>query len=374
MNTHHLPLFYLFNALRRLGWTLGIDEYLVAVKLLTSGIIVGNSEADKELETLCSWLWAKSPEQKLIIHQLCQQLRSNNQIELPDISPEPTPPPVPISDSEITEEQPPLIPRRRNLETKLPDYTIPLSEDPQEYAIAVRSREIEDNDPIALPHSFTFRQEYFPVTQRQMKQSWRSLRRMVREGKAEELDIDATITKFSQEGILSEPVLQPRRINRTDLILFVDQQGSMVPFHFFSRQLVETAQRGGKLRKADIYYFHNCPGAEVFQQPNLFEKKSLTKILASLDNRAVALIISDGGAAREHKDRDRIEQTQQFIQTLKGAVRYCAWLNPMPSNTWENTSAAIFAEMIPMFSLNRSGLNNAIAVLRGRYFKGERPS
>ena len=94
--------------------------------------------------------------------------------------------------------------------------------------------------------------------------------------------------------------------------------------------------------------------------------------MASLDNRAVALIISDGGAAREHRDRDRIEQTEQFIQNLKGAVRYCAWLNPMPSNAWENTSAAIFAEMMPMFSLNRSGLNNAIAVLRGRYLRGER--
>lgn len=373
MTNHHLPLYFLFNALRRQGWTLGIDDYLTAVEILKTGIIVGNSQA-KELEQLCSWLWAKSPEQKEIIYQICQQIKNSYQVELP--TPEAktvTIPSQPPQKTKIPPLVPPRIFPRQKIEPIVKDYTIPLSEDAQEYAIAAKLKDIEESETSTSSRSFILRREYFPVTPRQMKQSWRSLRRLVREGKPEELDLDATIAKISREGILSEPILQPRRINRADLILFVDQQGSMVPFHLFSRQLVETAQRGGKLRQADVYYFHNCPGSYVFEQPNLFNRKSLTDIWGSLDNRAVVLIVSDAGAAREHYDSQRIEQTQKFIQQLKKAVRYCAWLNPMPAETWQNTSAAVLSQFIPMFSMDRQGLNNAIAILRGRYVKGEIP-
>ncbi|EAZ90087.1 VWA domain-containing protein [Crocosphaera chwakensis] len=374
MNPHHLPLYYLFNALRRQGWSLGIDDYVTAVKLLETGIIVGNSRIGEEtekrdLEQLCSWLWAKSPQQEEIIYQLCQQIRVNYSVKLPFLDsvtkvPETTKnkdkPQVP------QKKEPPLLPPRRLFQSEIEkDYSIPLNQPTGEVAQAVKLTELDD-DSQKSHRSFVFLREYFPVTQRQMKQCWRSLRRLVREGKPEELDIEATIHKVSQIGIFTEPVLRPRRTNCSDLILLVDQMGSMVPFHYLSRQLIETAQRGGKLRKTDVYYFHNCPRDYLFQEPSLFEKMSLTDVFANLDNRAVALIISDAGAARHHYDRDRIEQTQTFLKQLRTAVRYCAWLNPMPRDTWEQTSASVIAQFIPMFSLSRNGLNAAISVLRGR--------
>lgn len=101
--------------------------------------------------------------------------------------------------------------------------------------------------------------EYFPVTRRQMKQNWRYLRRPVREGIPTELDIEATVNQIGQQGVLLEPVLLPPRINQSELLLLIDQDGSMVPFHSLSRRLAETAVRGGRLGKAGIYYFHNCP-------------------------------------------------------------------------------------------------------------------
>src|SRR5579883_685578 len=60
--------------------------------------------------------------------------------------------------------------------------------------------------------------EFFPITRRQMKQRWRYLRRFVREGAPTEVDIDATIRRVGQQGLLLEPVLVPGRINRTELI------------------------------------------------------------------------------------------------------------------------------------------------------------
>ncbi len=45
-----------------------------------------------------------------------------------------------------------------------------------------------------------------------------------------------------------------------------------------------------------------------------------------------------------------------------------AWLNPMPRNRWEKTTAEDIARIVPMFSVNREGLNDAVNILRGHPF------
>jgi len=59
--------------------------------------------------------------------------------------------------------------------------------------------------------------EYPPLTRRQMKQSWRYLRRMLREGVPTELDVEATIKRISRQGVLLEPVIVPRRVPEFDV-------------------------------------------------------------------------------------------------------------------------------------------------------------
>ena len=226
--------------------------------------------------------------------------------------------------------------------------------------------------------SYRLRQDYFPLTQREMKQCWRFLRRPIREGIPTELDIKGTIAKVSQEGILTTPVLRPRRINRADLMLLVDQKGSMVPFHPLSRQLIETAQRDGKLRQANVHYFQNCSEYDeseqsyiLFQQPTLFQPVLLKNLFTTVNHRTAALIISDAGSARGWFDGDRVKKTEQFLEQLTKSVRYLAWLNPMPDEYWRGTSAEAISQLIPMFPLSRRGFNNAIALLQGRYLGGQ---
>jgi hypothetical protein len=211
-----------------------------------------------------------------------------------------------------------------------------------------------------------------------MKQCWRFLRRPIREGIPTELDIKGTIAKVSQEGILTTPVLRPQRINRADLMLLVDQKGSMVPFHPLSRQLIETAQRDGKLRQANVHYFQNCSEYDdseqsyiLFQQPTLFQPVLLKNLFTTVNHRTAALIISDAGSARGWFDGDRVKKTEQFLEQLTKSVRYLAWLNPMPDEYWRGTSAEAISQLIPMFPLSRRGFNNAIALLQGRYLGGQ---
>ncbi|MBW4446633.1 MAG: hypothetical protein KME38_07085 [Spirirestis rafaelensis WJT71-NPBG6] len=210
--------------------------------------------------------------------------------------------------------------------------------------------------------------DYFPVTRRQMKQSWRYLRRLVREGPAIELDVEATVSQIGQQGILLNPVLVPRRVNRTELLLLIDDDGSMVPFHALAERLVETALKGGRLGKAGVYYFHNCPVDYLYRDRTHSQAESLKAVLEQLiKSRNVALIFSDAGAARGGLSAERIELTKDFLQQLHSSVRYVAWLNPVPRSRWATSSAGAIARFVPMFEVTRQGLDDAINALRGHH-------
>lgn len=215
---------------------------------------------------------------------------------------------------------------------------------------------------------FLLATDYLPVTQRQMKQSWRHLRRMVREGDATELDVEATVQRIAHDGMLLNPVLVARRTNRTELVLLMDQDGSMVPFHSLSARLVETALRGGRLGKAGAYYFHNCPVEYLYNDPMHQEAEPIEEVLRGFQrDRTAVLIFSDAGAARGGLNLERAELTATFLQQLKQQVRYVAWLNPMPKPRWNTSTAREIALHVPMFEATRQGLDEAIDALRGRH-------
>ncbi|MEM1393619.1 MAG: putative Ig domain-containing protein [Cyanobacteria bacterium P01_C01_bin.38] len=209
--------------------------------------------------------------------------------------------------------------------------------------------------------------EYPPLTRRQMKQSWRYLRRMLREGVPTELDVEATVDSISKQGVLLEPVIVPRRVNRSKLLLLLDLDGSMMPFQNLSNQLAETARKGGRLENTDIYYFHNCPIDYLYRDRYYQMAEKIDDALTCPSSHyTAALLFSDAGAARGGLNPERVEVTAQFLEQLKQQVRNIAWLNPMPRYRWFGTTAGQIAQFVPMFELSRQGLHNAIAVLRGQ--------
>ena len=250
--------------------------------------------------------------------------------------------------------------------TTLPSESFPNLEDEVQVAQAIRQVASENKE--ILGNSFLFSTDYLPVTQRQMKQMWRHLRRLTKEGIATELDVEATVNQIGCYGIMLEPVLSPVRVNRTELLLLIDQDGSMVPFHSLSVRLGQTALRGGQLGAAGIYYFHNCPVGYLDHDPLHQQAESIENVFAHLrQDRVVALIFSDAGAARGGLNSERIKLTKTFLKQLKQHVRYVAWLNPIPKKRWLGTTAGEIAELVPMFEATRVGLDSAINALRGRH-------
>ncbi len=354
MKLEELPLLDIFNSLRsRHGLPLGVEEYLVVVRSLEAGFGISNKQ---ELEQLCCMLWAKSEEDNRLIRRLFGEMWKQSDSPTQENSQS-------SSIEKLTFEEPSIDELLPDLET-----TPTITPEPVQAVQAVRSsrgdREMKRSRYMLLT-------EYFPVTKRQMKQCWRYLRRPVRQGVLTELNVEATVAKIGREGILLQPVMMPPRTNRTDLVLLVDQEGSMVPFHDLSRQLVETAERGGRLRTTNVFYFHDYPDEYLYRHPAMLDAKAFAEVFEEIGERAVVLIVSDAGAARGNFDQERVDSTKAWIEKLQQSVRYFAWLNPMPTECWRQTTAGEIAHFVPMFEMSPQGMNTAISVLRGRYIAGE---
>jgi uncharacterized protein len=372
MNPDELPLLDLFNRLRDHGLPLGITEYTSVLRAIRAGFGIESRQA---LAQLCCTVWTKSDEEVRLFHRLFDQMLAQHLARPSEPEHPGSLPPVdevPADETPLltSTAKPPQIMPSPATPTPLPTIPMNLEDEPVQVVQAVRRR-VSDNWLLSRPR-FSQLTDYFPVTYRQMKQSWRYLRRLVREGPPVELDVKATVERIGREGILLEPVLVPRRSSRAELVLMIDQDGSMVPFHILSRQLVETAWRGGKLSQIGVYYFHDYLDAYFYLDPTRLTAQSVSDVLATMDERTVVLIVSDAGAARGYLDSERVERIQSFLQQLKQSVRYYAWLNPMPNHRWSDSTAGQIARLVPMFEMSRSGLDAAISALRGRYVYWEK--
>jgi hypothetical protein len=198
-----------------------------------------------------------------------------------------------------------------------------------------------------------------------MRQNWRYLRLPMREGPAVDFDARATFAKISREGVYLDPVLLPRRVNRCELVLLMDVHGSMTPFHDLARRLVQTALDGGRFRTVRDFYFHNIPDDSLMMSPAFTDAESLQTFMQGRSGRQIVfVIVSDAGAARGIRNGPRVDATCQFLRYLSRTKLRVVWLNPVPRDRWPGTSAETIERSVPMFEINRLGMDRAIAALK----------
>jgi len=365
MTLTDLPLYPVFDTLRGQGFPLGVDDYMALLRALQAGFGVDDRAA---LADVCCALWAKSADEarhiRRILNDWLAQVGAQASAAASQPASQPLPPSPPPTTPGAEEPAQAIETRAERLRAAQPVF------DPDADALTEAARALRHHagaDTQVEGAGFHLRTDYFPVTMRQMKQSWRHLRRRVREGPAVELDVPATVEKVSRAGVLDTPVLRPRRINRAGLVILIDRDGSMVPFHGLTRQLLETARRGGRLSQTGVFYFHDYPDESLYLDPARRQAAPIADVLARLDERTGVLIVSDAGAARGRDEAQRVARTRAFINQLRKEVRHCAWLNPMPRARWANTSAQRIARFVPMFEMSRPGLDAAVNALRGRY-------
>jgi len=370
----------IFYRLRQRGFKIGIDELLSAIRLFESrwGAI------PEQFKQAMQLLWCKTKEELRNFEEIWEPLLSDAS-DLFSQEEQQVPEEYPFANQET-----PLLSETSDLfsqeEQQVPEeYPFANQETPQKdllQAPGVQGAEAGYPEqlkplawrtlPIRAPATPTLRETppvldpYWPISRRFMVYSWRYLRRIIADGPTDVLDIPATIERVSKQGFFLTPTFRNRERNRTHLILFLDQGGSMVPFHHFTRQIVDTAQYESSLEQVEIFYFHNIPNEYVYSDPYLTSRVALSQVLGECSTDTSVLVVSDAGAARGYRQLPRIRETTRFLHRLKQRTRLAAWLNPMPEARWSGSSAQIIANLLPMFQMDADGFSNAINVVRGQ--------
>jgi hypothetical protein len=371
--------------LRRRGLPLGVDDCAALRAALGTGSGIGSTD---ELRGLCITLWAKSRRDAELISSTLH-LVDAPRWSAPDPAGSPADAPAePAPDAEPAGPAP-----------------APDAEEPQDLTIAAPPR----GGGLAPPRSgrpapFLVLRPQYPVSQREVAQIWRRLRLPVRQGPPTELDVEATVVRYASTGVATAPVLVARRANAARLLLIVDRNGSMTPFHGLVDHVVDSIVRAGRLDAIGVAYCRNTPGrspdrsaltgltdplgveldeiledvpalsaGRVYHDPDLTRPMPVPAVLDDVAPGSAVVVVSDAGAMRGSFAITRLFDAVAFARAVAGRRANLAWLNPLERDRWPGTTAGQIARHVPMFPLDREGMYAAVDVLRGHPGGVERP-
>jgi uncharacterized protein len=209
-----------------------------------------------------------------------------------------------------------------------------------------------------------------PVSRRSMAYGWRTLRRFKADGILDVVDVPKTINQVARQGFYVAPILQRRLVNHARLLLLIDREGSMVPFHRFNQDLVQTAQEDYDVESIQVAYFHNVPHEYVYEDERMVKPIELRLLLEWCDKETSVMIVGDAGAARGTRQLQRIKATTKALALkalalIRSHTNMLAWLNPVPEERWEGTTAELLAYAVPMKAMTENGFKRMINLVRG---------
>lgn len=203
----------------------------------------------------------------------------------------------------------------------------------------------------------------------------RRLRRFVREGAAEELDLDRTIQSTADQGML-DIVTRPERRNAVKLLLFLDVGGSMDP-HVQEVEALFTAARS-EFKHLEHYYFHNCPYEGLWRdnKRRWSEQVPTHQVLNTYGSDYACVFVGDAsmspyeiampGGAVEHWNA---EAGGVWLQRFCERWPKTLWINPTQERHWQYTqSIEMIAEIIgrdAMVPMTIEGLTRGFKRLAG---------
>ena len=209
---------------------------------------------------------------------------------------------------------------------------------------------------------------------RNLKLALRRLRRFAREGAADQLDLDGTISATARNAGMLDLRLVPERRNAVKVLLFLDVGGSM-DAHVRACDEIFSAARS-EFKHLEHFYFHNFPYEKLWKDNGRrYSQTTLTQSVLRTygrDYRAIFVgdatmspyeITHEGGSVEHWND----ESGAAWMRRIVAAFPRLVWLNPEPQERWDYApSVSVTRELIGgrMFPLTLAGLDGAIRELR----------
>ncbi|MEL7314965.1 MAG: hypothetical protein AAFN08_08435 [Cyanobacteria bacterium J06559_3] len=329
------PFLDLFQQLQQAGMKLSPEQYDLLRQALRQGFGLENWAGQNwdDLRQVCCVLWVKPSRNydaqvfetvfDRYVEQKRRAIRSHQRREVKPTS---------------TPAKPPSPARRL---PQVPPRKMPVSQPSPEAAkapVAVKTGvaglpEVDDTGLVLTP-------THLPLPQRTVLDSWRLLRRPLREGIRHELDLAATIRRITQEGYFSDVVMRPVKSKRVELVVLVDDSNVMLPFRPALQPLIE-AIKNQQITPATLYRFTTYPDEYVYDWQTPTQAMPLDQVLSRMHpRRTIVLIWGDAGATQTNPMDDHRKGLMTFLTRLSPCIRSLIWLNPLPSERWSGTLAA----------------------------------
>ncbi|MVA96371.1 VWA domain-containing protein [Nitratireductor sp. CAU 1489] len=211
---------------------------------------------------------------------------------------------------------------------------------------------------------------------RNIKVALKRLRRWVREGADEELDLPGTIHATAEHGYLDVQT-RPERRNAVKLLMFFDAGGSMDDHIKVVEELFSAAR--AEFRQLEYFYFHNCLYEGVWKDNRRRHSQVLPThdVLNKYGHDYKVIFVGDasmspyeiaypGGSVEHWNEEAGIVWLQRVLNQWPNAV----WINPVTQKHWGFTHSIqmireIFSER--MYPLTLAGLESATRELSRKH-------
>ncbi len=212
---------------------------------------------------------------------------------------------------------------------------------------------------------------------RQFQMAFRSLRQLSsnEEGPKDELKLDETIDKTSENAGRLELVFGRPRRNAVKLVVLFDSGGSMWSYARLCGSLFQAASKSNHFKDLKIYYFHNCFYDRLYTTPACAPAASVETdwVLQNLKSDYRVIIVGDASMAPSELLRPggcidyyhcNEEPGIEWIRRFRNKYEKMIWLNPMDPPDWEwGYTIKLIQEEVPMYHLSVDGLQAGLKSL-----------
>ena len=208
---------------------------------------------------------------------------------------------------------------------------------------------------------------------RTIKVALKRLRQWAREGAADELDLDGTISATARQGYLDVKT-RPERHNAVRVVLFLDVGGSMDPHIRMVEELFSAAR--SEFKHLTHFYFHNCLYEGVWREnARRWDARTPTwDVLNTYGAQHKCIFVGDAsmspyeiaiaGGANEHWNE---ESGEVWLRRARAHWPDFLWINPVTERHWQYTQSIGMVRQIiepeRMVPLTLEGLTRGMRVL-----------
>jgi uncharacterized protein len=229
---------------------------------------------------------------------------------------------------------------------------------------------------VALDRRYRDYSQEGPLTQAQIGEALKRLRRLIPTGPKDQVNIDSTIRETVRNAGEIEIVFDRSLKDRIKVIIMIDNGGwSMEPYV----QLVQVLFNYVRAQFKDLktYFFHNTVYDVVWADPPRMRQPRRLDDFTRLDPDTRLIMVGDASMApyelmatdgsihiEERSGRPSIERLRQLTELFRHSV----WLNPKPAAEWGWTrTIGHIQNIFPMFELTLDGLDNAVSHLMSKH-------